>query len=238
MKRFFIATSIIATSLLFLTPQKTFAQTETGRYIDISTTVEREVSPDELYLQITIREKDYKSKKNLEEMQEALIGALKVNRIDVPECLTLNYMGSEISYKSFSKNIKAQTEATYMLRLNDVTTMQNVISALEERQISDIELVRTKYTGEKELKEEMGIEAMQLAKAEAQMLAGAIGQEAGKAITISYWMNSGQTQPRLYKARMSNIAEDSAVDNASNAPIISIGKNTYRFTVNVRFELK
>ncbi|MBO5865458.1 MAG: SIMPL domain-containing protein [Bacteroidaceae bacterium] len=238
MKRFFIATSIIATSLLFLTPQKTFAQTETGRYIDISTTVEREVSPNELYLQITIREKDYKGKKNLEEMQEALIGALKVNRIDVPECLTLNYMGSEISYKSFSKNIKAQTEATYMLRLNDVTTMQNVISALEERQISDIELVRTKYTGEKELKEEMGIEAMQLAKAEAQMLAGAIGQEAGKAITISYWMNSGQTQPRLYKARMSNIAEDSAVDNASNAPIISIGKNTYRFTVNVRFELK
>lgn len=238
MKRFFIATSIIATSLLFLTPQKTFAQTETGRYIDISTTVEREVSPDELYLQITIREKDYKGKKNLEEMQEALIGALKVNRIDVPECLTLNYMGSEIGYKSFSKSIKSQTEATYMLKLNDVATMQNVISALEERQISDIELVRTKYTGEKELKEEMGIEAMQLAKAEAQMLAGAIGQEAGKAMTISYWMNSGQTQPRVYKARMSNIAEDSAVDNASNAPIISIGKNTYRFTVNVRFELK
>ena len=238
MKRFFIATSIIATSLLFLTPQKTFAQTETGRYIDISTTVEREVSPDELYLQITIREKDYKGKKSLEEMQEALIGALKVNRIDVPQCLTLNYMGSEIGYKSFSKSIKSQTEATYMLKLNDVATMQNVISALEERQISDIELVRTKYTGEKELKEEMGIEAMQLAKAEAQMLAGAIGQEAGKAMTISYWMNSGQTQPRVYKARMSNIAEDSAVDNASNAPIISIGKNTYRFTVNVRFELK
>ena len=238
MKRFSIATSIIAALLMFAIPQETTAQSRADAYIDISTTVEREVSPDELYLQITIREKDYKGKKSLEEMQEALIGALKVNRIDVPQCLTLNYMGSEIGYKSFSKSIKSQTEATYMLKLNDVATMQNVISALEERQISDIELVRTKYTGEKELKEEMGIEAMQLAKAEAQMLAGAIGQEAGKAMTISYWMNSGQTQPRVYKARMSNIAEDSAVDNASNAPIISIGKNTYRFTVNVRFELK
>ena len=116
--------------------------------------------------------------------------------------------------------------------------MQNVIASLEERQISDIELVRTRYTGEKELKREMGIEAMQTAKAEAQMLAGAIGQEAGKAMTISYWMNSGQTQPRLYKARSQNTSEDVAVENSSIVPIISIGKNTYRYTVNVRFELK
>jgi uncharacterized protein YggE len=146
-------------------------------------------------------------------------------------------MGSEIGYKSFSKNIKTQTEATYMLKLNDATTMQNVIATLEQRQISDIELVRTRYSEEKKLKEEMGIEAMQQAKAEAQMLAGAIGQESGKAMTISYWMNSGQTQPRLYMKR-AQINEDANIDNALSEPVISIGKNTYRFTVNVRFELK
>ena len=84
----------------------------------------------------------------------------------------------------------------------------------------------------------MGIEAMRLAKDEAQMLAGAIGQEAGKALTISYWMNSGQTQPRLYKARAQANMEDAAVEHPVSEPIISIGKNTYRFTVNVRFELK
>ena len=239
MKRNIIATSVIATLLLlFIVPTKSAAQTTGEAYIDISTTVEREVTPNELYLQITIREKDYKGKKTLEQMQEAMIGALKINRIDIPECLTLNYMGSEVGYKSFSKSIKSQTEATYMLRLNDVATMQSVIAALEERQISDIELVRTRYTAEQELKAEMGIEAMQLAKAEAQMLAGAIGQEAGKAITISYWMNSGQTQPRMYKARMSNVADDATIEHAVGEPIISIGKNTYRFTVNVRFELK
>ena len=232
------ATSIITVLLLSVMPSAATAQTTNGAYIDISTTVEREVTPDELYLQITIREKDYKGKKSLEQMQDAMIGALKINRIDIPECLTLNYMGSEIGYKNFSKNIKSQTEATYMLKLNDVFTMQNVIASLEERQISDIELVRTKYTGEKELKNEMGIEAMQLAKAEAQMLAGAIGQEAGKAITISYWMNNSQPQPRLYKARTQSLSEESAVDNSAIEPAISISKNSYRLTVNVRFELK
>ena len=238
MKGNIITTGIIATLLLFAMPLAGTAQTTTDTYIDISTTVEREVTPDELYLQITIREKDYKGKKTLEQMQESMIEVLKANRIYISDRLTLNYMGSEIGYKNFSKSIKSQTEATYMLRLNDVPTMQNVIASLEERQISDIELVRTRYTGEKELKRVMGIEAMQTAKAEAQMLAGAIGQEAGKAMTISYWMNSGQTQPRLYKARAQNTSEDVAVENSSIVPIISIGKNTYRFTVNVRFELK
>ena len=186
MKRNIIATSLIATLLLFFIPTESTGQTTADSYIDISTTVEREVTPNELYLQITIREKDYKGKKTLEEMQEAMIGALKTNHIDIQECLTLNYMGSEIGYKSFSKSIKSQTEATYMLKLKDAATMQNVISSLEERQISDIELVQTKYTGEKELKREMGIEAMQQAKSEAQMLAEAIGQEAGKAMLSLY----------------------------------------------------
>ena len=238
MRRNIFVTSIIAALILLIIPSDTTAQTNREAYIDINTTVEREVTPNELYLQITIREKDYKGKKTLEEMQEAMIGALKINRIDIPECLSLNYMGSEVSYKTFSKSIKPQTEATYTLKLNDVTTMQKVIATLEQRQISDIELVRTKYTGEKELKAQMSVEAMQQAKAEAQTLAEAIGQEAGKAITISYWMNSGQTQPRLYKARAQGIAEDAVVENSAIEPIISIGKNTYRFTVNVRFELK
>ena len=232
-------TAAFATIMLFLTmPTKSTAQTATQPYIDINATVEREVTPNELYLQITISEKDYKGKKTLEEMQDAMIGVLKINRIDIPECLTLSYMGSEISYKTFSKNMIAKTEATYMLKLNDATTMQNVIASLEERQISDIELVRTKYTGEKELKAEMGVEAMQQAKAEAQILAGAIEQEIGKAINISYWMSSGESQPRLYKSQARSMTEEAIADNSVMQPVISIGKNTYRFTVNVRFELK
>lgn len=233
-----LMTTFAAMMLFFAIPTKSTAQTITQPYIDINATVEREVAPNELYLQITINEKDYKGKKTLEEMQEAMIGALKINRIDIPECLTLNYMGSEISYKTFSKNMKPKTQATYMLKLNDATIMQNVIAALEERQISDIELVRTKYTGEKELKAEMGVEAMQTAKAEAQVLAGAIGQEVGKAISISYWMNNGESQPRLYKSQARSRAEDALAENSVIEPVISIGKNTYRFTVNVRFELK
>ena len=142
MKKYFLALS--AACLLLAAPVK--GQSQAEPYIDMNTTVEREVTPDEIYLKITINENDYKGKKSLEEMQNAMIGALKANRIDIPECLTLNYMGSDISYKLFSKSIKPKTEATYTLKLYDVAIMQQVIASLEERQISNIELIKTRYT--------------------------------------------------------------------------------------------
>lgn len=239
MKRSTILTTVTTMFLLAFLPITATAQNITQPYIDISSTATREVTPDEIYLRITIKESDYKGKKSLEEMQDAMLGALKINRIDIPECLTLNYMGSDVSYKMFSKNINTRTEATYTLKLHDVVTMQNVISALEERQISNIDLIRTKFTKEKELKSELSIEAMQQAQAEARTLAGAIGQEIGKALNINYWMNSNDSQPRLYKSRANMVMDESAVAGAGQqAPTFGIGKITYSLNVNVKFELK
>lgn len=239
MKSRFTIVALIATALLLIGAEKAVAQTTTQPYIDMSTTVQREVTPDELYLKIVISESDYKGKKTLEEMQEAMLGALKACRIDIPECLTLNYMGSDVSYKTFSKSIKPKTQATYMLKLYDVAIMQQVIAALEERQISNIDLIKVKYTKEKELKNEMAVEAMQQAQSEATTLAGAIGQEVGKAISINSWMNGGEAQPRIYKARVNYAVVDAAVmESTEPSTQFNIGKITYSFGVNVRFELK
>lgn len=240
MKARLIIVTLIVTALSLTAAGRANAQVNTQPQINMSTTVEREVTPDELYLRIIISENDYKGKKSLEEMQEAMLGALKENRIDIPECLSLNYMGSEVSYKAFSKKIKPKTQATYTLKLHDAAIMQQVIASLEKRQISNIELTKVKYTKEKELKNEMAVEAMLQAQAEARVLAGAIGQEIGKAISIDSWMNGGQTQPRMYKARANAAFEDavSLDESVVVEPVISIGKITYSFRVNVTFELK
>lgn len=232
-------TKFLATMLLLTIVSTTgVAQNIIQPYVDISSNATREVTPDEIYLRITIKESDYKGKKSLEEMQDAMIGALKTNRIDIPECLSLNYMGSDVSYKLFSKSIKPKTEATYTLKLNDVGTMQRVIASLEERQISNIDLTKVKYTREKELKTELATEAMQQAQAEAKVFAGAIGQEIGKALSISSWMNGGEVQPRIYKSRANLMVEESADGTALQTPQFGISKITYNLNVSVRFELK
>lgn len=237
MKARFTIQGIFIAAFLMLLPGELLAQNTQQYYIDINTTVERKVTPDELYLSIEISEKEYKGKKSLEELQEAMIGALKENRIDIPNCLTLNYMGSEVSYKVFSTKMKPKTEATYTLKLYDAAIMQQVIASLEKRGISNVELEKTVYTKKNELKGEMGIEAMKQAQQEAKVLAGAIGQEIGKAMSINSSMYGGQPELRMYKRNASFASIDEAVKENS-ATAINIGQITYTLNVNVRFELK
>lgn len=207
-------------------------------YIDMQSRVEREVTPDELYISITINESDYKGKKSLQEMQDAMIGVLKANRIYIPDCLSIDFMGSTISYKMFSSRVIPKSSAKYILKLSDASIMQKIIYDLEEQGISNIELVETKFTKDEELKTELGIEAMKKAQEQARAFAGAIGQEIGKAISISSWSSHSSPQPRLYKSR-AMVTEEGA-DNAMGgyAPAIPVSKLTYQVNVNVRFELK
>lgn len=214
------------------------AQENNVPYIEMQSRVEREVSPDELYLSIVIKESDYKGKKSLQEMQDAMVGVLKVNRIDVPEALTIDFMGSSVSYKVFSSRVVPRTQATYTLKLTDAAIMQKVIYDLEEQGITNISLVSTKYSNEEALKVEMGVEAMKKAQQQARAFAGAVGQDIGKALSINSWMSQSSPQPRMYKARAISAVEESSNDAVSAAPAIAVSKLTYTINVTVRFELK
>ena len=226
-------------AMALVTPALLVAQDVSQPYIDMQAKVEREVTPDELYISIVIKESDYKGKKTLQEMQDAMIGVLKMNRIDIPESLTLDFMGSNVSYKIFSSRVVPKSEARYILKLYDASIMQKVIYDLEDKGISNIELVETKYTKVDELKTELGIEAMKKAQQQAQALAGAIGQQIGKAVTISSWSSRNSVQPRLYKSRAMLSVEETVSDNDAGAvqPVISVSKLTYTVNVNVRFQL-
>lgn len=222
--------------IILAMPTTVSAQESMQPYIDAQSKVEREVTPDELYLSITIKESDYKGKKTLEEMQKLMIKVLRENNIDIEESLSLNFMGSNVSYRIFSKRVTPKSEAKYILKLSDAATMQNIIYKLESIEISNIELVETKYSKAEQLNIELGIEAMKKAQEQARAFAGAIGQEIGKAITISSWTSHSSPQPRLYKSR-AVMSEEVSNDSAGSEPSISVSKLTFTVNVNVRFQL-
>lgn len=233
-------------ALLAMTIALSFAQPLTARAQNESPNIEmqaesqRQVTPDEIHLSIAINESDYKGKKRLQELQDAMIGVLKRNRIDIPEALTLDYMGSIIDYKTFSKQVVPRSQATYMLKLSDAGIMQKIIHELEEQGITNIRLTETRYTKEDAILTELGVEAMKKAQAQASAYAAAVGQSIGKAIRISSWSTSSSPQPRLYKNRTSLIAEETSADgsDAIQPQMLSISKLTYTVHVNVKFELK
>lgn len=240
MKKLNKIAAIALIAIAATTPASLAAQQETRPYIDQSAKAERRVTPDELFLNITISEKDNKGKTSVEERQQLMIKALTSLGIDVEKSLTLNFMGSEISYTTFRRNITPRTTATYVLKIGNAETMQKVINKLEANDITNIQLTRTNYTKAEELYKELGVEAMKKAQAQAASLAGAVGQEIGSALSINSWTSSsGGAQPRLYKARNA-VLEESAdlATGAGDEPQIEVGKITYSVNVNVKFLLK
>ena len=226
---------LLLTAALSVTAQSNLPQVP---YIEINASAQRKVTPDEIYLTITIKS-DYKSKKSLQQMQQTMVDILKKNKVNIDEQLTVLSMGSAVKLKNFSSKIKTLTTAQYLLKLDNVETMQNIISGLEEKEISNIVLGETKYSKTKELEAELGVEAIKNAKQKAIMLATAIGQEAGKAIYINTWGMNSTSPARNLRMNKAMIAEESdAAAGSYEAPRLSIAETEYTVTVNARFELK
>ena len=237
-KQILIASGMLMATF-FCCPSVSNAQTDKTPAVDIQATAQREVMPDELTLSITIKESDYKGKKSLEEKQKELIGVLKKNKIDYEEALTIKEMGSAVKFKVFSKNPAARSEATYLLKLHDATTMQNVVRQLEEQHISNIDLIHTRYTKADQLKLELGVEAVKKAQQEAKALAEAIGQQIGSAISINSWMTNSNPRPQYYKlAAARNMALDAEAAEGAGMPSPAISGIMYKVNVSAKFILK
>lgn len=230
--------NIIAAIAAFALLIPAIAQSDNHPYIMQNSTCEQKVTPDELYVSITINEKENKGKKSVEQLQQAMIKELEALGIDIEKSLTLNDMGSEIAYSTFKRSITPRTSATYMLKLGSAATMQRVIDRLEQQGITNIQLMRTSYSKEDEIYNELATEAMKKAKQQATTLAEAIGQSIGPAISItSNKYSGGNAMPRLYKARNMMMVEESADIAPAEEPEIEIGKITFTVNVNVKFLL-
>ena len=218
------------------------AQTSNERpFIDVRATSTQKVTPDELYLSITIDENTHKGKKTLEEMQFRMLDIMKYCGIDVENCLKVDDMGSQVKVKRFSSKIKTRTSAHYTLKLTDIATMQKLIEKLEKIEISQISLLQTGYSKKEELERSLSIEAVKKAKAKATDLAEALGQKVGKAIYIYAQPLSQPYQPRLYKRQAVAFEAESAAPydaNMAQGPQLMPGEQEYTVTVNVKFELQ
>ena len=231
-------TLLTVVSLFIARPSKAQNNLPAVPYIEVRASATRKVTPDEIYLKITIKESDYKDKKSLQQMQNIMVKELEKQGIDIDKNLTVLSMGSSMKLKTFSSKIKTLTEAVYILKLSDAEAMQNVISALEAQDISNIALAETKYSKRDTLESELGVEAIKKAKQRATELVAAIGQEIGKAIYVNSWTMNEVISPLNYQAMATRgaVLEESA--DAAAVPTLSIAENEYSVDVNVRFEIK
>lgn len=153
-------------------------------FIEVSGFAEKEIIPDEIYLAITIRERESgKDKVSIEKQQEDLRKAL--NSLNIPlENLTISDAQADYIRVKLKRN-EVISQSEFQLKLKNAKEVADVIGKLDEIKINDVHISKVSHSKIKEFNKELEIEAIKAAKEKAIYLTAAINQKIGGALTIN-----------------------------------------------------
>ena len=224
---------LLAAVAFFALPAAAQMQEAFPSYIQVNGRAEKEIAPDEFYLQIIINERDSKGKISVESQQRDMIAALKRAGVDVEKQLKMANLSSEF----FKKNTSVAT-AKYQLQLGSSAMVAKVWQALDGLGISNVSILKVSHSKIDQYKEQVRVEAMQNAKQSAQTLAQAIGQNVGKCFYI--YDSNNNVMPVFYdnmavmrSAKAAGLAEDAAADEPLDFKTIKL-----QYNVQAKFVLE
>ena len=180
-----------AVAALVALPAAAQTQEAFPSYVQVYGRAEKEITPDEFYLQIIINERDSKGKISVESQQRDMIAALKRLNVDIDKQLKVANLSSE-----FFKKKSSVATAKYQLQLGSSAEVARVWQALDDLGISNVSILKVSHSKIDQLKEEVRVEAIRNARKNAATLAEAIRQQVGRCFYI-YDSNSNVV-PAVY----------------------------------------
>ena len=136
--------------------------------VETTAMVDTLVTPDRIYMNIRLDEKDTKGKVSIETIEKRMESALESAGIDLKEQLSLSGAGSDFS-KYFLRKKDVSKEKVYTLLVYDAQTLSKVLINLEKVKISNVRLQKVEYSKTEELKIVLRSKAVLKAKQQKQM---------------------------------------------------------------------
>ena len=229
MKRFILAAAVALLAL----PAAAQVQEAFPSYIQVNGRAEREIAPDEFYLQIVINERDSKGKVSVESQQRDMIAALKRLGVNVEKQLKVANLSSEF----FKKNTSVAT-AKYQLQLGSSAEVGKVRQALDGLGISNVSILKVSHSQLERYKSEVRVEAMRNAKQNAATLAEAIGQTIGKCFYV--YDSNNDVMPVFYNnmAVMRSAKAFDAAEAAAGEEPLDFKTIKLQYSVQAKFVLE
>ncbi len=197
---------LVLAALMVVAASASAQQTEAfPSYIDVTGVAEKEVAPNEIYLSITINERDSKGKISVDEQQREMLAALKKLGVKPDSQLKMVDLTS-----SYFKRGNALAKAQYELKLGSAVEVAKVWRALDGLGISQVTVTKVSHTDLEKFKAETRTEAIRAARDNARALAEAIDQKAGKCFWIADYSSPVRT---VYAA--ANLKSRAMVEEAS-----------------------
>ncbi|MBB5635865.1 hypothetical protein HDE68_001753 [Pedobacter cryoconitis] len=211
-------------------------QVDLRKKITVIGTAETEVTPDIIYLSISLKEylKDGNSKKKVEitDLEKQLYNAIQSAGIS-KENLTINSLSSFNTAPEKKKNPDFLVSKQYRLKVTDLNKWNEIIGSVDPKGVAYTNVDSYDYSKIEPLKKELKIKALQAAKAKATYLVEALGNQLGSVIDIQEQNN--ESYP-VYRANM--MMKASMADDGGSAPEIDFKKIKLSYVMNTVFEIK
>jgi uncharacterized protein YggE len=153
-------------------------------YLETAAEVDTLVTPDRIYLNIRLQESDTKGRTSLEALERQMGDKLRDLGIDLQKQLKVSDLSSEFQ-KYFLRKQDILKEKNFELVVYDAQTAGRVLFELEKAGVSNISLLRTEYARMDALRDTLRVRAVQRAKKQGVLMAGALGQSLGPALLIT-----------------------------------------------------
>ncbi|MEO8795587.1 MAG: SIMPL domain-containing protein [Daejeonella sp.] len=208
------------------------------RKIEVTGSAEEEVTPDIIYMTISLKEyfKDSNNKKKIEidylekQLQSAVINA------GIPkENFMINNVSSYNYYWDKKKNPDFLASKQYRIKVTDLNKFNQIMAAVDSRGIEYSNIDSYDYSKIESLKSQLKIKALQAAKAKATYLAESIGEKIGSAIDIQEINNEYYPQP-MYRSNA--MMKSDTMSEAATMPDIDFKKIKLNYQMRTVFELK
>lgn len=210
-------------------------QADLRRKINVSGTAETEVTPDIIYIGISLKEylKDNNSKKKVEitDLENQLFAAVQKAGIS-KENLTISNLSSWNYVTEKKKNPDFLASKQYRLKVNDLNKFNEIIASIDPKGIANTNIESYDYSKIESLKKDLKIKALLAAKEKARYMVEALGDKLGSVIDIQDGGDNA-IQP-VYR----NYMMKAEMSDAAGAPEIDFKKIKLNFTVNAVFEIR
>lgn len=207
-------------------------QVDLRKKINVSGSAETEVTPDIIYIGISLKEYlNGKKKTEITELEKQLYSAVQKAGI-AKENLTVSNLSSWNYTTEKKKNPDFLASKQYRLKVSDLNKFNAILEAIDAKGIASTNVESYDYSKIESLKKELKIKALLAAKENATYMVEALGEKLGGVIDIQ---DGGDN---LIQPVYRNYAMKASMEMADSAPEIDFKKIKLNFTVNAVFEIK
>lgn len=219
---------IICATILVATLTTTQAQTMSENYYRKVSTKgysEKEVTPDIIYLSISLKEyyKDGNTKKKveIEGLEKQLYEAAIKNGVSKDDFTIQNIYS--YNYETKKKNNELLQARQYRLKITNLNNLNTLLDELDPKGLQSTSISGYDHSNKKELEKQLKVDAVKDAINNANILAEASGNKIGKTLVISdnsnINFNEIMVRPQMAYAKMADSAIESEALNIDIKPI-------------------